>query len=282
MIRYLLIFIALLSITSCEDTNIAMITGAASDAVQAITLTDEQVKKISSKAAQAADSKHRVAGPGDPYTKRLKRLVASLRNRDNNTFNYKVYLTDTVNAFAMADGTIRVNSGLMDIMNDQELLFVIGHEMGHVVEEHSRKKVVMAYATSALRKAVASQNNEAGQVAASILGAFAEQLANAQFSQHEELQADRYGAAFLKDLGYDNSAAVSALNKLAELARNHTFLSSHPNPQARAERIARGIPEEVEDEDSTFKKLFEVAKALLVKSFELLLWVVNWLLSFLK
>lgn len=40
----------------------------------------------------------------------------------------------------MADGTIRVNSGLMDVMNDGELRFILGHEMGHVVERHIKKR----------------------------------------------------------------------------------------------------------------------------------------------
>ena len=37
----------------------------------------------------------------------------------------------------MADGTIRVYSGLMDLMTDDELLFVIGHEMGHVAVSYT-------------------------------------------------------------------------------------------------------------------------------------------------
>jgi putative metalloprotease len=35
-----------------------------------------------------------------------------------------------VNAFATADGTIRIYSGLMEMMTDDELIFVIGHEIG--------------------------------------------------------------------------------------------------------------------------------------------------------
>jgi putative metalloprotease len=37
----------------------------------------------------------------------------------------------------MADGSIRIYSGLMEMMDEGELLFVLGHEMGHVVEKHS-------------------------------------------------------------------------------------------------------------------------------------------------
>jgi putative metalloprotease len=70
----------------------------------------------------------------------LQGIVAKLGKRDGRTFNFKVYLTREINAFAIADGSIRVFSGLMDLMNDRELLFVIGHEMGHVLQDHSRKK----------------------------------------------------------------------------------------------------------------------------------------------
>jgi Zn-dependent protease with chaperone function len=37
----------------------------------------------------------------------------------------------------MADGSIRIYSGLMEMMDDEKLLFVLGHEMGQVVEKHS-------------------------------------------------------------------------------------------------------------------------------------------------
>jgi putative metalloprotease len=190
-----------------------------------------------------------------------------------------VYLTPDVNAFAMADGTIRVYSGLMDLMTDEELLFVIGHEMGHVVKDHSRRQAVLAYASSALRKGLASQNNEVGQIAGSLLGAYAQKLATAQFSQHEERQADKYGVAFLQAQGYDRSGAVSALGKLAELAARHTFLSSHPNPESRAEKILSGDEDAGDGEGSFFAKLFDFCKTILASLFKLVGVAIDWLLS---
>ncbi|MDO9067346.1 MAG: hypothetical protein Q7W05_02685 [Deltaproteobacteria bacterium] len=46
-----------------------------------------------------------------------------------------------------------------------------------------------------------------------MIGSFAEQLTHAQFSQHEERQADQYAADFLQAEGYQIASAVSALNK---------------------------------------------------------------------
>lgn len=224
----------------CEDTNVFMLVGAGTDAVNAVTLNDEEVRTIASEAAALADEKHSVAPPDSVYSRRLQKLIDEEGQRGEHRFNFRVYLSDEVNAFAMADGTVRIYSGLMDLMNDDELLFVIGHEMGHVVKEHSRKKVVLAYASSALRKGLASQENEIGMLARSALGGFVQQLTNAQFSQHEERQADTFGAEFLLEKGHSIAPAVSALRKLEDLAKHHTFLSSHPAPGDRAERIASG------------------------------------------
>jgi hypothetical protein len=60
----------------------------------------------------------------------------------------------------------------------------------------------LAFASSAVRKAIASQQNAAGAVAGSVLGALAESLLNAQFSQQEEREADDFGVAFMEREGY--------------------------------------------------------------------------------
>lgn len=280
MIRHFLLLLSLTLLVACEDTNVAMMAEATTEAVTAITVSDADVRILANRAVLDSDSRHSVASAGNPYERRLRALTAKHIHRDGKAFSFKVYLSKEINAFAVADGSIRVYSGLMDLMNDEELLFVIGHEMGHVIKDHSRKKVVLAYATSALRKGLASQDNQVGQIASSVVGSFAEQLTHAQFSQHEERQADLYGAAFLQTEGYQISSAVSALNKLAELARRHTFLSSHPDPKARAERLLQGGENDGEDQNTLFRQLVGEGKNLLVGFLYLVRSLVNWLISF--
>jgi metalloprotease len=221
----------------CENTDLNLATQAGVDAIRAIALDDEDVTRMALQVAQKADQEHAVAPPGTPYAERLKRLVGSVHEVDGRRFEFKVYISPAINAFALADGSIRVYSGLMDLMDDEELLFVLGHEMGHVVEEHAKEKIRLAYAGSAVRKAVASQRSEAGQIAGSALGALAEALLNAQFSQQEERQADDYGLRYLLERGGKRESAVSALKKLAEQGDGHSFLSSHPAPSSRAKRL---------------------------------------------
>ncbi|MCF8128607.1 MAG: M48 family metalloprotease, partial [Deltaproteobacteria bacterium] len=158
----------------------------------------------------------------------------------------------------------RLYSGLMDMLNDGELRFVIGHEMGHVVKKHITKKIKLAYAAGAVRKGIASQNNAAGDMARSLLGGFAESLMNAQFSQLEEKEADDYGLVFLKEGKFEPRNAVSALKKIATLGKGHSFLSSHPDPDKRADRLqaqlkGRALPieENLQNITGRIKAFFE-------------------------
>ncbi|HQH27144.1 MAG TPA: SPOR domain-containing protein, partial [Oligoflexia bacterium] len=73
---------------------------------------------------------------------------------------------------------------------------------------------------------------------------------NAQFSQSEEREADDYGLQFLSRHGYDQYGAVRAFAKLADYteskgknASGFRFLSSHPAPRERSERMAKQLGE---------------------------------------
>ncbi|MDZ7833813.1 MAG: M48 family metallopeptidase [Desulfobacterales bacterium] len=250
----------------CEDIDLRLATEAGIDVVKAITLSDKEVMQLAEKAAVQIDQKNQIAPPESKYTKRLNRLVGEHRQEDGYTFEYKVYLSPTVNAFALGNGSIRIYSGLMDMMDDSELRFVIGHEMGHVVEKHIKKKMELALASSALRKGIASQQNIVGDLARSALGSFINAFLNAQFSQEEEKAADAYALKFMKREGYDQKGAISALEKLATLGSNHTFLSSHPAPGKRAERMKMGI--------HSPEKLAE--KGLMEKAWSILQSIIKW------
>jgi putative metalloprotease len=262
---FFLCFVLMLS--GCENTDVMTVTDAGLDAVKAITLSDKSVQGIALKSAQLADKQHGVAPPDNQYAKRLNALVAQQFQEGTLKFNYAVYISPEINAFAMADGTIRVYSGLMDMLNDGELRFVIGHEMGHVVKNHIRKKIQLSYAASAVRKAVSSQNSAAGEVARSLVGGYAESLMNAQFSQLEEKEADDYGLVFLKREKYSTPDAVSALRKIAKLSKGHSFLSSHPDPEKRADRLRAQLEGKALSIEETQQSLISKIKALLERTF---------------
>lgn len=204
------------------------------------TLSDDELKIYFDQMAVESDRKNKMAGPKDPYAKRLEKLTKGLSSYDGLSLDHKVYLTPEINAFAMANGTIRIYSGLMDKFTDDEVRYVIGHEIGHVKSGHTKARIQMAMRTSALKSAAAASSSKVAALAESQLGELFEQVVKAQHSQSNEREADDYAMNFMKSQNYSPNACVSALEKLAALsggAGGASWLSTHPSPQERAERM---------------------------------------------
>ena len=204
------------------------------DAARGMSLSDEDVRNMAAQACAWSDAHNKVAPPGDKYAKRLQKLTAGLADEDGIKLSFKAYLARDVNAFAMANGCVRVMAGLMDIATDDEIRAVIGHEIGHAKLGHTKAKMRTALMASAAREGVAASGGKAGAIAASELGGLAEAFVNAQFSQKEESAADEYGYAFMRKHGYDPNAMVTMLKKLPA---GGGLLSSHPSSPDRAKKI---------------------------------------------
>ena len=92
--------------------------GAASKGAKALSFTNEDAKKLSKEGVDYMDKNNKIASAKSPYTVRLNKLFGKHKNQDGLNLNYKVYEVSDINAFACADGSVRVFSGLMDIMDD--------------------------------------------------------------------------------------------------------------------------------------------------------------------
>lgn len=249
--KHLPVALLALVLSACAGTGVKEMVanpgaaGAAMDAVKAATLSDAEVAEVARAAAAEMDSNNKVATPKDKYGVRLAKLTQGLDNEDGMNLNFKAYLVRDVNAFAMADGTVRVFAGLMDLMTDDEIRFVIGHEVGHAKLGHSKKALQTAYAASAARKAAsASGGAVVAGLAKSELGKLGEELVNAQFSQSQENEADAYGVEFMKRHGYNLSAAITAMQKLnASGGGEHSMLSSHPSSEERITKLKQLVTE---------------------------------------
>ena len=151
------------------------------------------------------------ACPGKQHTQRLNKIASALGDNINGQpVNYKVYMAKDVNAFAMANGCIRVYSGLMDMMTDNEVEAVIGHEMGHVALGHVKKGMQVALGTNAVRAAAASAGGIVGSLSQSQLGDVGEKLVNSQFSQRQESEADDYSYDLLRKRGINPSGLATS------------------------------------------------------------------------
>ncbi len=215
--------------------------GAAKTAAGAMSLSDEELRAHGSRMAAQMDAKAPVAPSTSPYARRLAELTAGCREENGLALNYKVYLTREVNAFAMPDGSIRFFSGLMDMMNNDEIRYVIGHEIGHVQAGHSRKRMQLALSSSAAQQAATAAGGRAAALADSELGELFVKVVRAQHSQSNENEADDLAMRFMSRHKFDRRAAVSALEKLDAMsggsAGSTQWLSTHPAPRERAERM---------------------------------------------
>lgn len=219
--------------------------GALGKGVSGFTFSDADAAALAKKAIEEMDANNPVAGPTDGYAIRLNRVFAKHATSEGVTLNYKVYLVKDINAFACADGSVRVFAGLMDIMDDNELLAVIGHEIGHVVNHDTRDAIKAAYKKEALMDAASSQSGKVEAITSSQLGAIGSAMIDSKHSRKQESEADLYSYNFMKKNGYDVNAVESAfriLQKLSEGADSSfmtKMMSSHPDSGKRAEEAKK-------------------------------------------
>ena len=221
--------------------NTAKAVKALSDAATAMTISDADIARMSRESVELMDARNPI-DEGE-YDDRLKRLTAGITEVNGLQLNFKVYKVTDINAFACGDGSIRVFSSLMDIMDDDELMAIIGHEIGHVVHHDVRDAMKNAYIASAARNAAGAAGGTIGKLSESQLGDIAAAFADAKFSQKQEYEADEYGFEFSVKHGFSPYAMANSLNKLVELSNGakasaiQKMFSSHPDSAKRAARM---------------------------------------------
>ncbi len=214
--------------------------GAVQKGLAGLTFSDAEAAQLSKAAVDKMDAEHLIAAPTDPYAIRLNKVFGKYTNAYGLVLNYKVYKLKEVNAFATADGSVRVFSGLMDIMDNNELLVVIGHEIGHVVNHDSRDAMRAAYQKEALIDGVASQSVKIAAVTDSQLGKIGSAMIDSKHSRKQESEADLFAYNFMKNNGYDVNAVESAFSILAKQSEGTEsdfltrMMSSHPDSKERA------------------------------------------------
>jgi hypothetical protein len=132
-------------------------------------------------------------------------------------FRFYVVEDSSINAAALPDGTVLVNTGLLGaVENESQLAFVLSHEIAHVLQAHQWRE---AKDTRTARVMIMI-----GAVASSYfirdLGLFLGQLGMEAvvngYSRHIENQADRLGLQNVIDLGYDPRSAVRFFHIMVE------------------------------------------------------------------
>jgi predicted Zn-dependent protease len=215
---------------------------------QRVALTMEQEIALGLKSAPQMAAQFGGVSRNEEAMRRVQavgaRLVAgSVAAKSDYRFSFNV-LADprTVNAFALPGGPIFITEGLLLLLRTEaEVAGVLGHEIGHVLARHSAEHLAKQQLTQGLIGAVVvgSGDYSAGQMA-QVVGS----LINMKYGREDELEADRLGVRIMAEGGYDPRALLRVMEVLAQAsggARQPEFMSTHPDPGNRRERIQAEI-----------------------------------------
>jgi predicted Zn-dependent protease len=162
----------------------------------------------------------------------------------------RVFAGPEVNAFALPGNRIGVYEGMFGIAeNADQLAAVVGHEIGHLLADHSQERMTAQIAKDfGLRFITLLLHLGDVQFASDIaaaLGLGAEFGLMLPYSRQHELEADRLGLELMDAAGYDPEAAVELWRRMQAASGQRTpgFLSTHPTPDTRIDAIEEALPE---------------------------------------
>jgi metalloendopeptidase OMA1, mitochondrial len=156
----------------------------------------------------------------------------------------------TINAFAMPGGKVAVYTGLFKaVETDEELAFVMGHEIAHVLARHGSERMSEAIALAGAGYSVAkmSENQSEGtqRLIMTAFGMGTQVGIMLPFSRSHESEADQMGMLFMARAGYDPAKALQVWDKMgraAEGAAPPEWLSTHPANQTRTTQMKGYLP----------------------------------------
>jgi predicted Zn-dependent protease len=160
-----------------------------------------------------------------------------------------LFQDDSANAFALPGGKIGVNTGLLTVATNQhQVAAVMGHEVGHVLAQHSNERVSLQYATQSgmqILAAVAGEATQEKQMLFGLLGLGAEYGIALPFSRKHESEADVIGLQLMAQAGFDPRESVSLWENMAAASGGSPpqFLSTHPSHATRIRDLQARLPE---------------------------------------
>jgi predicted Zn-dependent protease len=179
------------------------------------------------------------------FVKRIGNRIVQNSDVRQTPYQYDFHLLnhpDVVNAFALPGGQVFITLALFNkLETEDQLAGIFGHEVGHVVARHGAERIAKQELTDGLTGAavVASGDYNTAQAAQMIAN-----VVNMSYGRDQELQSDDLGVRFMIQAGYDPEALIGVMNILEEASggqRQPEFLSTHPSPENRVQRIREAI-----------------------------------------
>ncbi|MGH7505095.1 MAG: M48 family metalloprotease, partial [Longimicrobiales bacterium] len=180
------------------------------------------------------------------YVQQLGAKLATVSERPDLPWTFRVVDDPTVNAFALPGGFIYVTRGIMAYLESEaQLASVLGHEIGHVTARHSVEQMSrqqLAQIGLAVGTVLRPDLANVFDLASTGLG-----LLFLKYGRDDERQSDDLGLRYMTRANYDPREmpeVFSLLEQVSQLdgaGRVPEWLSTHPDPGNRRDRIAAEI-----------------------------------------
>ncbi len=173
---------------------------------------------------------------------------ADQMNQTGQKFDWKlaVLKADAVNAYVAPGGKVVFYTGIVNKLNltDAEIAAVMGHEMTHALEEHSKNKIgADALTNIAIGIGKSYAGNSLGEVGSAALDFGGQVGVGLPYSRNLESRADQGGLMMMARAGYDPKAAITLWEKMNKLdgAGGGSFLSTHPSNSKRIDDMRKNL-----------------------------------------
>jgi len=206
---------------------------AASDMSKSTTVTDVEMKKIAEEDIAKMDKDNDIVK--DQYHLDLQKVMKKIPLPDGVELDVKVYWSPYLYIFSRSNGAIRVNHGVIEKLNDNELLFVMAHEVGHLLHEDFKKSYRKEHAMYAFEKMLNMGGDSIGGMSNGVLASVTSEMRKSRFQKNEEFSADEFAMKVLKANKVPREAATDALELLQYL--NAPLLKMHPTGHERVKNI---------------------------------------------
>ena len=187
--------------------------------------------------------------------KAVGQKVADACERKDITYHFEVLDSEEVNAFALPGGYIYVFKGLTDEFDeenfDDQLAYILGHEIGHIVAKHSVKRIQSALGYQLVKILIIS-NPKSRKIARGADLAFNQIMLG--YSKQDEFTADALGITYMQKAGYNPQAAIKFLEKLKKInqespAKPLYYVSTHPTISSRIATVRMAISGKISFDD---------------------------------
>jgi len=171
-----------------------------------------------------------------------------------------VFEDGSANAFALPGKKIGVNTGLLEVAENQDqLATIIGHEVAHVLSHHANERVSQKLAVETginALSAVASPQSAAGQQMMGLLGVGAKYGILMPYSRAQESEADILGLDLMAKAGFNPLESIQLWkNMRAEGgAQSPEFLSTHPSHRTRMDDLIEHMSVALELRNKAYKR----------------------------